>query len=136
MYFKKRFGQCPHDLFSEWRDQEIRKLAAEGKSGKEILDEIGLSHCSSLTRSLLRNGQTGLREIRLDKGGVPRLEREIAAKGSLRRNRFLTPRTQRPRRPAAKTTNEHQWTRISRGAGFPAWQYKWSAAVSKTSRSA
>jgi len=64
MHFKKRFGKCPHELFAEWREQEIARLAAAGKSGKEILDEVHLGHCSSLTRSLAHYGKPGLREIK------------------------------------------------------------------------
>jgi len=69
LYFQSRFGKSPIALFAEWREEEIQRLAAEGKTGKEILDEIGLSHCSSLTRCLARHGKPGLREIQRDNRG-------------------------------------------------------------------
>lgn len=69
MYFQSCFGKSPIALFAEWREEEIQRLAADGKTSKEILDEIGLSHCSSLTRCLARNGKPGLREIQRDNRG-------------------------------------------------------------------
>lgn len=78
MYLKKRFGKRPHQLFAKWREREIR-LAAGGKTGKEMLDEVRLAHCSSLSRSLLRDGKSGLRELKRDRE-VLGVERKIAGK--------------------------------------------------------
>jgi AraC-like DNA-binding protein len=64
MYLKKRFGKRPRELFAKWRERVIRRLVAKGKTGKEILDEVHLAHCSSLSRSLLSHGKRGLRELR------------------------------------------------------------------------
>jgi hypothetical protein len=71
LYFKKRFGKRAHELFAKWREREIRRLVAAGKTGKEILDEVHLAHCSSLTRSLLHHGKRGLRELRRDSTRYP-----------------------------------------------------------------
>ena len=64
---KKRFGKRPHELFAKWREREIRRLAAEGKTGKEMLEEVRFCHCSSLSRSLSRDGKSGLRQMRRSK---------------------------------------------------------------------
>ncbi len=65
-HFRSRFERSPRGLFAEWREAEIQWLVADGKSGKEILDEVGFSHRSSLTRCLVRKGKPGLRKIRSD----------------------------------------------------------------------
>jgi AraC-like DNA-binding protein len=72
LYLKKRFGKRPRELFSKWREREIRRLAFQGKTGKEMLDEVHLAHCSSLTRSLLNHGKRGLRELRRDRRDIRR----------------------------------------------------------------
>lgn len=78
IYFRTRFGKCPHEQFSQWRDEEIARLAAEGRPGKKILDEVGLSHSSSLSR----NGHSGLREIQRDvRGGGYGVEMATMGKG-------------------------------------------------------
>lgn len=65
--FKARFGKTPHTLFAKWRRHEIRMHVEDGKYGKEMLEEVGFSHCSSLTRSLTRDGKLGLRELNKDR---------------------------------------------------------------------
>jgi len=84
LYFQSRFGKSPIALFAEWREEEIQRLAADGKSGKEILNEIGLSHCSSLTRCLARHGKPGLREIQRDNRGGVRRRKGDCGKGRVR----------------------------------------------------
>ena len=64
----REFGKTPHALFAEWRAREIEHERSKGKLGKEMLDDYGLKHPSSLTRALKRNAGHGLRRRQQRRG--------------------------------------------------------------------
>ena len=63
LHFKKRFHKSPHKLFAQWRAEYIQEEAKSGQHGKEIFEPAGLSSCSSLTRALMHDTGSGLREL-------------------------------------------------------------------------
>jgi AraC-like DNA-binding protein len=80
IYLEARLGRPPRSLFAGWRGLEIRRHRKEGKHGKEILTEVNLSHLSTLTRFLKRDGKTGLRELK--SGGDRRAARSVPKMGA------------------------------------------------------
>ncbi len=50
LHFQKRFHRSLQELFAQWRADYVQELAKSGKRRNEIIDEVGLSECSSLTR--------------------------------------------------------------------------------------
>jgi|SRR5579862_8274787 len=61
---KEKFQKTPHQLLIEWRNNEVRSMAASGKPAKEIIGRVGLSHPSSLARAMRRDIGKSLRELR------------------------------------------------------------------------
>lgn len=60
---KVKHGSTPRQLIHHLKQMEVIRLAGEGLHGKEILEAVGFSHCSSLSRFLSKNGAT-LRALR------------------------------------------------------------------------
>jgi len=58
------FGRTPRQLLVRWRHREIRQLARSKHLGKEIIGQIGLAHCSSLSRCMKSALSQGLRALK------------------------------------------------------------------------
>ena len=63
-YCQNTFRKRPHQILAKFRSLEIVRQKRAGKTGKQMLSEVGLSHDSSLNRALNRDMGGGLRDIR------------------------------------------------------------------------
>jgi transcriptional regulator GlxA family with amidase domain len=54
-FFQSKFHKTLRDATAEWKSKQINELARSGRLAKEMIEEVGFSHCSSLSRFLRDN---------------------------------------------------------------------------------
>ena len=59
-----KFQQTPTEFLNGLKMQEISEQAREGRYGKQIIESVGLSHCSCLSRFLKKTAKRTLRAVK------------------------------------------------------------------------